>query len=246
MTGDTPAGTAGRSLFGALSGRLDVVSEARPPETTGVDLLARLRLGTHQTDAVLRVSRPEPTVAFGRLDTLRPGYPEASRRGIHHGFTPVVRDVGGHAAAYDGGCLVVELARLDMAPREAPMSRFGAFAHLLASSLRTCGVDARVGPVPDEYCPGRCSINARGVTKVVGTAQRVTTRGWILSAVITVQGAERVRAVTTDVYASLGLPFDPGTIGSVNDEVGGVEPREVERAVRDAFRAAAAESAAVS
>lgn len=184
----------------------------------------------------LRLGRPEPTMAFGRLDTFRAGYPRARARSLEHGFTPTVREVGGHAAAYDAGCLVLDLAGREDRPRQATMARFEEFADLLADSLRLLGVDARVGEVPDEYCPGRFSVNARGATKLVGTAQRVTTRGWLLSAVITVRDQGGVRDVVQDVYAHLQLPLDPATVGSVSGEVGKITVSDVERAVRATLR----------
>ena len=50
-----------------------------------------------------------------------------------------------------------------------------------------------------------------------------------------VSDADRLRAVMVDVYEALELRMDPGTVGGVADEVGGVGVDEVERAVLAAY-----------
>jgi octanoyl-[GcvH]:protein N-octanoyltransferase len=113
--------------------------------------------------------------------------------------------------------------------------RFGDRGERLARALRTLGVDARVGEVPREYCAGRHSVNARGAVKLAGTAQRVVRGGWLFGAVITVSGADRLRAVLSDVYAALAIDLDPATVGSVADEAPGVTIDDVRAAVADAY-----------
>src|SRR4051794_34801810 len=56
----------------------------------------------------LRLYRPGPTAAFGRLDVLRPGFAAACEVARGLGLTPLVRSAGGHAAPYDDRSLVVE------------------------------------------------------------------------------------------------------------------------------------------
>ena len=202
-----------------------VIRHPRSPQASAGELvawlgtLARVAGDKSPVTRVLRLGQPAPTVAFGRLDTRRPGYAAARVIAVRHGFEPVVRDVGGHAAAYDEGCLVVEIGGWQSDPREQTGARFEAFAELVTAALRQTGVDARVGEVPDEYCPGRFSVNARGSTKLAGLAQRVTTSGWVLSGIVTVRAPERVRAVVEDVYAALDLPLNPRTVGCVADEL---------------------------
>ena len=82
--------------------------------------------------------------------------------------------------------------------------------------------DARVGEVEGEYCPGEFSVNARGRVKLIGAAQRIIRGAWLLSSVVVVDGAETLRAVLEDVYAALGLEWDPGTVGAVAEEAPGV------------------------
>jgi lipoate-protein ligase A len=159
---------------------------------------------------VPRVHRPGPTVAFGRLDRLRPGYAEARRAAERHGFAVLEREPGGHAAAYHAGSLVIEWS--GEGGIEGVTRRFETAANAIAGALRGLGVDARVGPVPDEWCPGSYSVNLAGRAKLAGLAQRVRGRRFELGASLVAEDPEPVRAVLVDVYAALGLPFDPATL----------------------------------
>jgi lipoate-protein ligase A len=183
----------------------------------------------------LRVYRPGATVAFGRLDTLRPGFGAAVGAARSHGFEPVLRQPGGHAAAYDAGALCVDHVRPEAEAIPALQARFEAAAELLAGALRAVGVDARVGEIPGEYCPGAWTVNARGRVKLVGTAQRLVRGGSLLGAVVLVRGGARVRAVLEAVNACLGLEWDPATAGAAEDDVPGLTVDAVERAVLDAY-----------
>jgi octanoyl-[GcvH]:protein N-octanoyltransferase len=171
---------------------------------------------------LLRCYRPAATVAFGRRDALLPGFRRGAAAARRRGFTPVVRGAGGRAAAYHEGCLVFD----EIAPAHDSIAgihgRFAEDAERQARALQGLGVDARVGPVPGEYCPGEFSVNARGETKLIGAAQRIIRGGWLLSTVVVVRSAAAIRAVLEDVYSDLGLEWDPATTGSVADEVPGL------------------------
>jgi lipoate-protein ligase A len=114
-------------------------------------------------------------------------------------------------------------------------TRFEVAARLFADALRAVGVDARIGEIPGEYCPGAWTVSARGAIKLVGTAQRVVRGGSLLGAVVLVRGGARVRAVLEDVNAALGLAWDPATAGAAEDDVPGLTVDAVERAVLDAY-----------
>jgi len=185
---------------------------------------------------VLRAYRPGPTVAFGRLDALRPGFRAAVEAARAQGFEPVMRQPGGHAAAYDTGSVCLDHVRPEAHAIGAGMqTRFEVAARLFADALRAVGVDARVGEVPGEYCPGAWTVSARGAIKLVGTAQRVVRGGSLLGAVVVVRGGARVRGVLEDVNAALGLEWDPATAGAAEDDVPGLTADAVERAVLDAY-----------
>lgn len=182
----------------------------------------------------MHILRPQATVAFGRLDTLRPGYAAAVAAARAHGFAVAVRAPGGHAAAWHGGSLVIE------AHGEGGIGgitdRFRTEAIRLAEALRGLGVDARVGAVPREYCPGEWSVNLEGRVKLIGLAQRVRRDAYTVGAHIVCADVEPVRAVLADVYTALGIDMDPATIG-----VPGPPLDAVERVFRAALSANAEE-----
>jgi octanoyl-[GcvH]:protein N-octanoyltransferase len=184
---------------------------------------------------VLRIYRPAPTLAFGRLDALRPGFAAAAAAAREHGFEPVVRAPGGHAVAYHGGCLVVDEVIPDGDPIAGMQERFAASGERLATALRALGVDARVGRIAGEFCPGDFTVSARGRVKLVGTAQRVIRHASLLAASVAVTGGDELRAVLADVYAALELEWDPATAGAIADEVPGASLDAVERAVISAY-----------
>lgn len=185
--------------------------------------------------ATLRVGVPPATVAFGKSDTLRDGYDAACAAARAHGFAPVVRGPGGHATAYDDGSVVFDL----VVPADSPLTGlhdlFEATSPRIAAALRDLGVDARVGAVPGEHCHGDFSVNARGVVKLCGTAQRRVRGAALLGGFVTVHGAARLRAVLTDVYAALGIDFDAASVGGVADEVPGVTTDAVAAALQAAL-----------
>ena len=104
-------------------------------------------------------------------------------------------------------------------------------AELVRAALAGLGVDARVGEVPGEYCPGAFSVNAGGRVKLAGIGQRLIKGGAHVGCVIVAGGSEELRDVLVPVYEALGIDWDPATAGSVEDEVAGVTPAEVEAAI---------------
>jgi octanoyl-[GcvH]:protein N-octanoyltransferase len=205
--GDDPA--LDLALAPALLAR--VASRARPP--------------------LVRVYRPWPTVAFGRRDSFLPGFADAAAAARRHGFTPVIRSAGGRAAAYHEECLVIEEIVAAPDATAGIQDRFAEEADSQAQALRRLGVDARVGEVPGEYCPGEFSVNARGQTKLIGAAQRIIRGAWLFSSVVVVDGSVRVRAVLEDVHAALALDWEPVSAGSIADERPGTTVDEVQRAL---------------
>ncbi|MBM9468425.1 lipoate--protein ligase family protein [Nakamurella leprariae] len=178
--------------------------------------------GGPPVDEAVRAWRPDPTMAFTGRDCVTPGIAEAVVAAERHGYVPVRRGPGGRAAGYDRGSLC-----LDHVGRTGPgtpdiTGRFARFAHRFADALRALGVDAQVGAVPGEYCPGDWSVNDGAGHKLLGTAQRLTRAGWLFSSVVTVGPPDPVRAALVDVYAALGLDFAPATVGSVVDVVPGL------------------------
>jgi octanoyl-[GcvH]:protein N-octanoyltransferase len=193
------------------------------------------RVGAGALGPTLRIYRPAPTLAVGRLDALRAGFPAAAAAARAHGFEPVVRAPGGHGVAYHDGCLVVDEIFPHTNPIAGLQQRFRRSAETLAEALRGLGVDSRVGRIAGEFCPGEHTVSARSAVKLVGSAQRVIRHASLLAASIAVTDAAGLRAVLEDVYDALELEWDPATAGGVADEVGAVSVDDVERAVVDAY-----------
>ena len=120
-------------------------------------LLARVAAG--EAEPQTRLYRPARAVAFGRLDALTPGYERAREAARARGFAPVLRSVGGHAAAFTEESLVYERFVRERDIATGIRARFEQVAEHIAGALRSLGVDARVGALPGEYCAGEFSVN---------------------------------------------------------------------------------------
>lgn len=178
------------------------------------DRLAHL---TADDDGELFLFQATRTAAFSRRDALLPGYEQAERSMVDLGFAPVIRPVGGHLAVYDEGSLVLHLCAPHPQPRAHIQARFVMLGDAIASALRGLGVDARLGPVPGEYCDGKFSVNDSGRAKLAGTGQRIVGGGYLFSAVVMVQSSARIMQALTHAYELLGLEFAPESVGAVAD-----------------------------
>ena len=166
-------------------------------------------------------------VAFGKLDLTSPGYPAAAEAARAGGFEAVRRLAGGRAAVFHENTIAFAWAGPARDTWSGTHERFRGIAGIVERALAGLGVDARVGEVPREYCPGDYSVNARGRTKLAGIGQRLIRGAWHIGGVIVVSEGERVRDVLVPVYEELGLDWDPATAGAVADEVGGVAWEDV-------------------
>jgi octanoyl-[GcvH]:protein N-octanoyltransferase len=177
-----------------------------------------LRVAARELPETLRIARPGTTVAFAKRDAVAPGYEAAVRAAREHGFEATLRLAGGRAAIFHDGAMEIGHAVPDDEPRAGIHDRFERTAERLARALATLGVDARVGEVAGEYCPGRYSVNARGAVKLAGIGQRVVGGGSHTGVVLVVEGEDRINEVLEPVYAALGLDWEPAVTGSVRAE----------------------------
>ncbi|WP_427008275.1 lipoate--protein ligase family protein [Pseudarthrobacter sp. H2] len=204
-----------------------------------IELLQKVKAGA--AGPTLRLYRPVPTVAFGQRDTHLPGFDAAARACRGLGFEPLVRKAGGRAAAYHGGTLVIDHLEPHRDAIAGAKGRFAFFGELLAQALRTAGVDAAVGEIPGEYCPGEFSVHGQDPefpqhqVKLIGTAQRVVAGGWLFSSVIVVENSAPIRSVLEASYSALGLDWDPATAGAVNDLVPHLDVDAIEAAVIETY-----------
>lgn len=207
----------------------------------GIRLLERVRDG--ESGPTLRLYRPEPTVAFGQRDIRLPGYEEATASARSLGFAPVVRKAGGRAAAYHQGTLIVDHVEPAGEAMLGHQERFKVLGGLYAQALESLGIEADVGEIPGEYCPGEFSVHGLpgpgsrtgSPVKLVGTAQRVVSGAWLFASVFVVEDSAPLRAVLEAVYADMGLGFDPTTAGAAEDLVPGVTVDTVEQALLQAY-----------
>jgi octanoyl-[GcvH]:protein N-octanoyltransferase len=207
----------------------------RPAFDMAVSAALLERVAAGDRPPALRVHGHAPTVAFGRRDTFAPGYPDALRAARARGFAPLVRLAGGRAAVYHEGTLEIGELLPTADAASGLRERFAATAALLAGALGTLGVDARVGQVAGEYCPGEFSVNARDAVKLGGSAQRVVRGGVYVGTVLVVTGAARIADVVEAVYGALGLDVDPAVTGAIEDERPGLGVALVAEAVEAAF-----------
>jgi octanoyl-[GcvH]:protein N-octanoyltransferase len=161
-----------------------------------------------------------------------PGYEAASEAARAHGFAAVERLAGGRAAVFHEGTIAIARAYSDPQPPKRTYARFEEMADVITAALRELGVDARVGEVPREYCPGAYSVNARGATKLAGIGQRMIRGAAHMGGVVVASGGDEIARVLVPVYEALELDWDPATSGSAAEELGRkVDAGELEEAV---------------
>ena len=181
----------------------------------------------------LRLYRPDDVVAFSVSDSSRPGFAGAVLAARAAGFDAALRLAGGAAAVFHRDALAFAWCLPAADARRDIRARFEQVAERVAAALRRLGVDARVGEVAGEYCPGAYSVNAGGRRKLMGVGQRIVHGAAHVGGVLVVDASERVREALVPVYAALGLDWRPETAGSVADEIGPV----AWESVRDALAA---------
>ena len=193
-------------------------------------------VGAGEAPECLRLYQPTDALAFSVFDRTRPGFRRAVACAQRAGFEPVLRLAGGRAAVFERAALAFAWIVPVRDPRLGIRARFAALSERIAAVLASLGVDARVGEVPGEYCPGEFSVNARGAVKLVGVGQRVARRAAYLGGVVLVSDTTRVRGLLEAVYRELDYPLDPERTGAVGEERPGVTAN----GVADAWLAALA------
>lgn len=225
---------------GASRTPLRLVTQTFPDDPvfdTAVSRALLERVAAGELPETLRLGRPGPMVAFAKRDAVSPGYAEAARAARGRGFEAVLRQAGGRAAVFHEGTIALAHAVPGDDPRAGIHARFEETASAAVSALSRLGVDARVGKVPGEWCPGGYSVNAGGQVKLVGIGQRVVAGGAHVGAVVVAERGDRVADPLKPVYQALGLEWDPGTAGSVADAAPGTSWERVAAALRDEYAA---------
>jgi octanoyl-[GcvH]:protein N-octanoyltransferase len=203
----------------------------RPAFGTAVSEAILTRVAAGELEPSLRLHRPARELAFSKQDRSAAGFEDAVAAARAAGFEPVIRLAGGRAAAFHEGTLAIAWATRAQRPVEGTRERFEWLATLVARVLTRLGVDAAVGEVEGEYCPGAWSVNARGRVKLAGIGQRLIAGGAHAGGVVVVSQSKLLRDVLVPVYAALGLEWDPATAAAVEDEAPGVDLDRVEETI---------------
>lgn len=194
---------------------------------TGVSAAILRRVARGDLPTTMRMHRTGRILAFGRIDRLAPGYPQALEIARERGYEPIERMAGGRAAVFHEGTIAFSRASREESLRSGTTERFRLIAEIITGALRRLGVDARIGEIEGEYCPGEWSINWAGRTKLAGIGQRVVAGGAHVGGVLVFRGAEAIRGVLDPIYTELGLSWDPATAGSVEEALGAPAPPQV-------------------
>jgi octanoyl-[GcvH]:protein N-octanoyltransferase len=159
-------------------------------------------------------------VGVTRRDTFRPGFADAVRASREQGYPVLVRGSGGGATAAHYGTFGFSIIRPSDASesRRGIRDRYDEAATLVLGAFARLGVQAEVGEVRDEFCPGDHSIRVgdwESGMKLVGIAQRVTRRATSVGGIVLVEGEGELARVLERVYGAMSLPFRPESVGSL-------------------------------
>jgi lipoate-protein ligase A len=189
----------------------------RPAFDTAVSRALLIRASEGVIPETFRLNVPGRVVAFGKRDTLEPGYPEAVAAAADEGFASVERLAGGRAAVFTEHTLAFSWTIPHRDPRRGIYARFQALAGLMARTFDGLGVPAEVGEIPGEYCPGDYSVHHGGRIKLMGVGQRLASAAAHVGGVVVVDRPDLVRRVLVPVYDRLGLDWEPTTAGALTD-----------------------------
>lgn len=175
----------------------------------------------------LRLYAPDDALLFSSLDARRPGFERAVGIARDAGYVPVTRLAGGHAAVFLQSSVAFAWASPDPEAHLHIQPRFERLTGWIVGALKQLGLDARIGEVPGEYCPGEYSVNIGGRVKVMGVGQRVIRGAAHVGGVLTVAQTEGLREILVPVYEALDLEFRPETAGGVADFDSNLTPEDV-------------------
>lgn len=190
--------------------------DAHPALDTAIARVLLERVDAGELPATLRLSRPAPIVAFSSRDARTPGFDAAVAATRAGGFTPVLRLAGGRPAVFTPETIAFAWSVPSATPATKIAERFAVLSGCLAEAACALGLDARVGEVPGEYCPGSSSVNVAGTRKIAGVGQRLLRRAAHTGGVVVVDDAAAINGILSPVYAALGLTFDPAATGQLS------------------------------
>lgn len=194
-----------------------LLSDAGPERAelqTGLTRAVLYEVAAGRSPETLRLYRPRRIVAFGRRDAASPGFRRAAAAARAAGYQTTVRAAGGRAAAFHPQTIAFAWARPDPDPGRGVTDRYRLVSGIVRDALASLGVDARVGEVAGEYCPGAWSVNAAGQRKLMGVGQRLAPGAAHVGGVIVVDWAGETRRILRTVYEELRIDWNPETTGA--------------------------------
>lgn len=218
---------------------ITLISESFPePPTQDVAVSHALlnAVAAGKIGPLFRLHLARPILAFGMADRTQAGYPEAVRVARAHGYEPIERLAGGRAAVFHEATLAFSWVTPEADSRDGINRRFEFVSAMLGEAFRSLGIDARVGELSGEYCPGRYSINVGGSTKVMGVGQRLIRGAAHVGGVIVINDSDRIRDVLIPVYRALKLDWDPRTVGALAEGSPGLSADDVTEAIHVQLR----------
>jgi lipoate-protein ligase A len=205
------------------------------PDTPGMDTAVSrallLRASAGEVPETFRLNVPGRIMAFGKRDTIEPGYPKAVAAAREMGFDPVERLAGGRAAVFHEGALAFSWSIPTTDPRPGINERFEMLSGLIVRAFSRLGIEAGVGEISGEYCPGEYSVHHAHRIKLMGVGQRLARHAAHIGGVVMVTDAALARNALVPVYAALGLDWNPATVGSLQEVAPGVTMQSVAAAI---------------
>jgi lipoate-protein ligase A len=186
---------------------------------TAVSRAVLQRVSESELPETLEIARPHRIVAFGKHDTLTNGFHDAVDIAIEHSFDPTIRIAGGRAVVFHPQTVRFAWTLPVADPVTNMHDRFRTVAARVVATLDSFDVDAAMGELEREYCPGTYSVYVEGTGKVMGSGQRLAKHAAQIAGMIVVRDAATVNKVLVPIYAALGLDMDPAVTGAVADVV---------------------------
>ena len=200
------------------------------PLDTAISRAILQRVNSGELPATLQVGMPHQVVAFGKHDTLAPGFSGAVAIAHDQGFDTTVRIAGGRAVVFHPGTVRFAWTVPEEQPAQTMHARFETLARAVVATLAGFDIPSHVGELPDEYCPGRYSVHLTGGGKIMGVGQRLARNAAQVGGMIVVNDSRTINSVLQPIYRELNIGFDPAMTGAISD-VRVLDPNTLARAL---------------
>ncbi len=201
---------------------------------TAVSRAILRRVSDNELPETLQLGQPHKVVAFGKHDALTDGFTEAVSIAIAHRFDPTIRIAGGRAVVFHRGVVRFTWTVASPDPVAEMLDRFTIAGDRVVRALGSLDINASIGELDREYCPGRYSVHLLKGGKIMGCGQRLARNAAQVAGMVVVEDAAVVNDVLAPIYSVLGLDMDPLVTGAVTD-AGVVGPVDVANALANEF-----------